>query len=506
LRRTLAGVAAAAAIAIAITAALANGAFGAPGAGTITTIAGTGRAGFSGDGGPAASAQLAGPNAVAVDGRGNIYIADRENHRVRRVSAAGTITTIAGTGTSGFSGDGGPAAAARLYVPSGVAVDGRGNVYIADLGNNRVRRVSSSGTITTIAAQLAGPGGGAVDGRGNFYFTEGNRVRKVTPGGTITTVAGTGVRGFSGDGGRATSARLDGPEGVAVDRLGAVYISDYGNGRVRKVSPGGTITTIAGTGRVGFSGDGGPATSARMGVLEGVAVDNQRNVYIADDYSQRVRRIGRDGTITSIAGTGRAGFSGDGGPATSARLKDPFGLAVDERGNVYIAEYSNNRVRKIRHPAVATPTSAVAIRRFVDRIENVLALSAAGRRELGGALAAGFDCSIPRSTAAQRVERVVDNRRRVLRHLETLNAPSRQAGAALGLLRLAIRHSMEADIHYRDGFALASTSHCPVATNSSFRLAKKSDLLASTAKQRFIAAFNVLARRANRRAWSASEI
>ena len=361
----------------AVAAVVATGASGASRAGTIATIAGTGTAGYSGDGGRATAAQLSGPDAVAVDGRGNVYIADRENNRVRRVSASGTITTIAGTGVAGFSGDGGPATAAQLNLPSGVAVDARGTVYIADLANNRVRAVNPAGTIVTIAgtgvrgitgnggpatsAQLNSPGGVAVDGKGNVYFAEGARVRKVGSDGTITTVAGTGVRGFSGDGGLATAARLNGPEGVAVDALGSVYVADYSNSRVRKVSPAGTITTIAGNGRTGVAGDGGPANEARVSAPVGVAVDQRGNVYISDEIGQRVRMVGRNGTITTIAGTAGAGSSGDGGPATSARLNVPYGVAVDGNGDVYITEYTGNRVRKIRRPAAAAaPTAAPA--------------------------------------------------------------------------------------------------------------------------------------------------
>jgi hypothetical protein len=360
-------------VVVAVAAVVVTSAFGGSG-GTITTVAGTGVRGFSGDGGPATSAQLAGPDAVAVDGSGNVYIADRENHRVRRVSSGGTITTIAGTGQSGFSGDGGPATSAQLYLPSGVALDGQGNVYIADLGNDRIRKMSPGGTITTFAgggtpdfhgedgglatsAWLGSPGGVAVDAHGNVYFAEGASIRKVSTNGTITTVAGTGVRGFSGDGGPATAARLDGPEGVATDGLGNLYIADYGNTRVRKVNSRGTITTIAGNGKVGFSGDGGPATSARMGTPVGVAADAQRNVYIADYYTERVRKVGPGGTITTIAGTGRGGFSGDGGRATLARVS-PYGVAVDGQGNVYIADYTNSRVRKVWQGRIANATYA----------------------------------------------------------------------------------------------------------------------------------------------------
>ena len=331
--------------------------------GTITTFAGTGKAGFTGDGGPATSAQLD-AYGVAVDGQGNVYIAGSESHRVRKVGPGGTIRTFAGTGKAGSSGGGGPAVAAQLNFPYGVAADAHGNVYIADYGNRRVRKVGPGGTITTFAgtdnegfsgdggkatsARLT-PNGVAVDGQGNVYIadytTRTSRVRKVSRSGTITTFAGTGKPGFSVDGGPATSAQLRTPDGVAVDGKGNVYIADSEDQRVRKVSPGGTITTIAGTGEWGFSGDGGPATSARLYNPYGVAVDRKGNVYIADSEDQRVRKVSRSGTITTFAGTGKPGFSGDGGPATSAKLSWPHGVAVDGKGNVYIAD--RRRVRKV---------------------------------------------------------------------------------------------------------------------------------------------------------------
>ena len=342
-------------------------------AGTITTIAGTGTAGSSGDGGPATSAKIF-ARGVAVDGQGNVYIG--ADSRVRKVSPGGTITTIAGTGTPGNTGDGGPATSARLFSSDWVAVDGQGNVYIADGFFNRVRKVSPAGTITAFAgtgafgfsgdggpatsARLNEPHGVAVDRQGNVYIADegNNRVRKVSPGGTITTIAGTGTGGCAGDGGKATSAQLSFPAGVAVDGQGNVYIA---GGvlcpRVRKVSPGGTITTIAG-GKIGKSGDGGPATSAWLWDPRGVAVDGQGNVYIADNGDSRVRKVNPSGTITTFAGTGSGGFSGDGGPATSARVRGPWGVAVDGRGNVYIGDGGNSRVRKVGTSATAKATYA----------------------------------------------------------------------------------------------------------------------------------------------------
>jgi sugar lactone lactonase YvrE len=352
----------------ALAAVAATGAFGVSGSDTITTIAGNGVQGFSGDGGPATSAKLDTPDGVAVDGQGNIYIADLRNSRVRKVSVDGTIATFAGTGQPGFSGDGGLATSARLYAPEGVAVDGQGNVYIADRNNYRVRKVSPGGTITTFAgggkpgslgdgglatsATLRSPSGVAVDGQGNLYIADrdNSRVRKVNRSGTITTFAGTDKERFSGDGGPATSALLYRPDGVAVDGRGNIYIADTFNNRVRKVSPGGTITTFAGTGACSSlqPGDGGPATSANVCNPRGVAVDGQGNVYIADTNSSRVRKVSPGGTITTFAGTGSCGpVVGNGGPPNQAQLCGPSGMAVDGQGNLYIAEESRSRVRKV---------------------------------------------------------------------------------------------------------------------------------------------------------------
>jgi sugar lactone lactonase YvrE len=221
-----------------------------------------------------------------------------------------TITTIAGTGGYGGSGDGGPATSAQLWDPRGVAVDSDGNIYIADPGNYRIRKVDSSGNITTFA--------------------------------------GNGTPGYSGDGESATSAQLNNPNGIAVDSLGNIYIADQYNYRIRKVDSDGKITTIAGNGTPGYSGDGGPATSAQLYNPSGVAVDSDGNIYIADNNNYRVRKVDSSGKITTFAGTGTAGYSGDGGPATLAQLNWPYGVAVDSVGNIYIADRSNNRIRKVK--------------------------------------------------------------------------------------------------------------------------------------------------------------
>ena len=334
-------------------------------AGTITTVAGTGERGYSGDGGPAVEARLDSPYDVVVDGAGALYIADRGNYRIRRVDTSGTITTVAGTGEPGFGGDEGPAEEARLNNTEGVAVDGSGNLYIADSGNRRVRRVDTAGTISTVAgnggsgfggdggpavmASLNHPAGVAVDGLGDLYIAESREhmIHRVDASGTITTVAGTGEPGFGGDGGPAVEAQFGGPVSVAVDSTGALYIADTLNRRIRRVDPGGTITTVAGIGEIGYSGDGGLAVNAQLRYPTGVAVDNTGALYIADSENHRIRRVDVSGTLRTIAGTGESGYSGDGVLATGAWLHTPGRVAVDGAGNLYIADSGNHRIRRV---------------------------------------------------------------------------------------------------------------------------------------------------------------
>ncbi|MFL6448492.1 MAG: NHL repeat-containing protein [Bryobacteraceae bacterium] len=340
--------------------------------GIAVLIAGTpGARGFSGDGGPATSASLESPIGVAVDGSGNLYIAEWGNNRIRKVSSTtGVITTVAGNGSSEYSGDGGLATDASLNSPNGVTVDGGGNLYIADTENNRIRKVSAeTGVITTVAgngcqyncdigdggpatsASLSVISGVAVDGSGNLYIAEwgNNRIRKVSADtGVITTVAGNGCQYNCdiGGGGLATNTALNRPGGVAVDGSGNLYIADTGSDRIRKVSTAtGVITTVAGG---GDEGDGGLATDASLNSPNGVAVDGSGNLYIADTWNSRIRKVSAStGVITTLAGNGSYGFSGDGGPATSASLYYPSGVAVDGSGNLYIADTSNSRIRKV---------------------------------------------------------------------------------------------------------------------------------------------------------------
>jgi sugar lactone lactonase YvrE len=336
--------------------------------GVISTVAGNGTLGFSGDGNAATSAQLNSPSGIAVDAAGNLFIADASNYRVRKVTPGGLISTVAGNGTLGFSGDGGPATAAQLAYPHGVAVDTAGNLFIADEGNNCVRKVTSGGLISTVAgigfngvggfsgdggpataAKLDYPFGLAVDAAGDLFIADtlNNRVRKVTPGGVISTVAGNATEGFSGDGGPATSAQLYNPHGVTVDTAGNLFIADYNNHRVRKVTPAGVINTVAGNGTQGFSGDGGPANSAELYCPEGVAVDTVGNLFIADEGNNCARKVTPGGVISTVAGNATEGFSGDGGTATSAQLYNPSGVAVDAADNLFIADTGNDRVRKV---------------------------------------------------------------------------------------------------------------------------------------------------------------
>ncbi|MEA2466972.1 MAG: hypothetical protein QOJ57_1098 [Thermoleophilaceae bacterium] len=341
--------------------------------GNISTVVGNGTGGASGDGGPASAALLGTPIAVTAMPDGGYLIFQQSFSVVRRVSPTGIITTVAGDGTTGYGGDGGQATAAQLNIPSGGVMTPDGGYLIADTSNNRVRRVAPDGTITTAvgtgAATYGGDGGQATAAQINFPYdialhpsdgsyliadVDNNRIRRVAADGTITTVAGTGAAGFSGDGGPATAAGIVDPSGVAYTADGGYLIADTTNQRVRKVAPDGTITTVAGTGTAGFSGDGGPATAAQLNAPVRVAVAADGSYLIADRSNHRVRRVAADGTITTVAGTGTAGFSGDGGPATAAALNNPFGVAFSGGGDFLIADTTNNRVRYV-DAAAPTP-------------------------------------------------------------------------------------------------------------------------------------------------------
>jgi hypothetical protein len=354
----------------------------AAGTGTISTIAGSDSFGdFTGDGGPAPAAALNEPLGVAVMPDGGYLIADAGNDRVRRVFPDGTIKTVAGTGWFGDSGDGGPATAASFKDPIGVAVLPDGSFLIADAGAGRVRRVSPTGIITTVAgngtrgfsgdggpataAEIFDPNGLAVMPDGGFLIADGDYVvRRVFPDGTITTVAGTGVQGFSGDGGPATAAQLNLPYSVAVTPDGGFLIADSGNRRVRRVSPTGIITTVAGTGVQGSSGDGGAATAAQLNDPTGLATTPDGGFLIADFFGNRVRRVSPTGVITTVAGTGALAVlrNGDGGPATAANIDLPFAVALTPSGGFVFSEEGNAAVRFVDSAfAGAVPPPATAV-------------------------------------------------------------------------------------------------------------------------------------------------
>jgi sugar lactone lactonase YvrE len=437
--------------------------------GVIHAVSGTGTAGFSGDNGPASAAQLSSPQGLAIDAQGNLYIADENNNRVRKVAPNGTITTFAGNGMNNNTGSGGPATSAALgnplglvlrgntlyistfwnliwaldlntqvinivagdpssvfnrggfngdgntalttlfFQPEGIAFDAAGNLFVADQGNNRVRKINLSQTVSTVAGGFLGDGGQAKDASlntgfnvhiafdagGNLYVadTRNNRVRKINPSGVITTFAGTGLTGYSGDGGPAASAAVSQPNSVTVDNQGNVFIADTGNNVIRKVDTAGTISTFATPGpfgflstvtaglttdtagnlyttdglsvvwkidpsgnetifagmqfQTGYNGDGIPATQANLNFPSGLAFDQSGNMYISEWLGNRIRKVDLNGIISTIAGTGAFGFSGDGGPATSAALSLPFDVAVDPSGNIFIADFGNARLREI---------------------------------------------------------------------------------------------------------------------------------------------------------------
>ncbi len=345
-------------------------------AGTLTLVAGNSRAGFSGDGGPATSAQLNAPQGLAFDAAGNLYIADSANNRIRVVSPQGVITTFAGNGSvspgggPGAYGDGGAATSANLHLPMGVDVDASGNVYIADTGDNLVRIVTTGGIINSFAgdsygsyggdagaatsAELHNPSDVILDSKGNVYIadTANALVRQVTTDGIMHTFAGKpGTIGFSGDNGPATSAGLLAPVALALDSSGNLFFAEQGDSRIRKVDTSGNITTVAGNGTANFAGDGGQATIAQLNSPSGLAVDSSGNLYIADSVNLRIRKVA-SGTISTVAGNGFLSSSGDNGPAINAQMDSPQGVAVDSAGNLYIADTANNVVRRVTRDGI----------------------------------------------------------------------------------------------------------------------------------------------------------
>jgi cysteine-rich repeat protein len=369
--------------------------------GSITTVAGTGTAGYSGDGGAATNAQLNLPRDVWVDGIGQIFIADTANHRIRRVTSQGRIDTVVGNGQAGREGDGGLAVAARLKLPYGVTTDGLGRIYIADRGNNKVRRVSVDGIISTIAGTGAsgfqGDGGPAllailfsptglwIDDSSQLYIadSENHRVRRVNSAGTIETVAGNGIGDYAGDGALARNASLQLPSRIAVGSDQQLYIADSGNHRVRRVSSNGIIDTIAGDGEPTFSGDGGSARAAGLQNPFAVAIDRTGVLYVADSLNNRIRQIANE-SIETISGTGSAGFSGDGAPSNSAKLGGPRAVAIDTIGQLFIADTDGNQIRKVQLDGKIVTVAGNGARGFSG--DGGMALNASLNRPAGVAV------------------------------------------------------------------------------------------------------------------------
>lgn len=328
--------------------------------GAITTIAGSSASGYSGDGGPARNAQLNTPGNIAIDSAGNLYIGDTGNNRVRRVSPAGIITTIAGNGTYGSTGDGGPATQAAIRGPGPMTVDRSGNVYISELTTGTIRRISSTdGTITTVfsspAVPATVPGSIAVNSHGDIYYTDSDHsvINRIS-GSTVTAIAGNRQFSFSGDGGPARQAQLGGPSAVAVDAAGNVLIADTYNSCIRKVSPDGIVTRIAGNGTFGAPGENVVATASALYQPIALALDKAGDIFFTTGNEAKIHKVSADGILTTIAGTSTLGYSGDNGPAAQAQLADPGGLAVDSAGNLYIADGANERVRKISPAGIIT--------------------------------------------------------------------------------------------------------------------------------------------------------
>jgi sugar lactone lactonase YvrE len=322
---------------------------------TLSTLAGDGNLGYVD--GAGASAEFKQPTGVAVDGQGNVYVVDTYNNVIRKITASGVVSTLAGSTIAGYVD--GPASSAEFLNPfGGIAVDGQGNVYVTDTYNNNIRKITSSGDVSTFAGKAPGgwldgsrltaefylPAGAAFDGRGNLYIGDaGNsRIRIITTSGQVGTVAGIGVAGFA-DGVGPLAAEFNNPYAVIVDPQGNVYVADATNNRIRKITPSETVSTFAGNGTAGFAD--GPAAGAEFNTPVGLGLDSLGNLYVSDYSNQRIRKITPSGIVSTLAGNGTVGFAD--GPAASAEFRFPYGIAVDPHGNVYVAEYFNNRVRKI---------------------------------------------------------------------------------------------------------------------------------------------------------------
>jgi len=362
--------------------------------GNVSTIVGTGNQDYTGDGGQALDADISLPTNIAIDNLGNIYFSEVGNSVIRKVATDGIITTVAGMiGQFGFSGDGGIATSAKLDFPTGVGVDTDGNLYICDRNNHRIRKVDENGIITTVAgngtegdsgegqqatsAQLNNPQDIVIDANGNMYICDwlNNKIKKVATNGIITTIAGTGEYGYSGDDGLAIAATLKGPFNIALDNTGNVYISD--DDRIRKINTNGIITTVAGKQSFGeFNGDGGLATEAKFNEPRGIAIDASGNIFITDTSNHRIRKVTTDGIINTIVGTGSTGFfgggfNGDGQPGTDTKLRSPSDVVIDGSGNVIITDYKNHRIRKLSASALGVNNFTVSeVNVFPNPITN----------------------------------------------------------------------------------------------------------------------------------------
>lgn len=332
---------------------------------TISTKVGNGAANYSGDGGQAILSSITSPIGILIDSINNLYVSDFGNNVIRKVNSSGIITTIAGTGALGYSGDGGPATLAEFQGPAGLVSDKYGNIYIADEYNNTIRKINTAGVISTIAgtglsgysgdggpaalAELNYPWGLAIDAAGNLYVADqsNNCIRKINTSGIITTIAGNGTAGFSGDGGLATLAEINQSSSVAVDIAGNIYISEMVDNRIRKINTSGIINTIAGNGIAGFSGDGGAAISAQLHYPVGLHIDNSGNLYVNDYLNYRIRKINSAGIISTVTGNGTSGYSGDNGLASLAQISGSWATTTDASGNLYLSDFHNNRIRSI---------------------------------------------------------------------------------------------------------------------------------------------------------------
>ncbi|MEO8762029.1 MAG: hypothetical protein ABI388_11115 [Bacteroidia bacterium] len=342
----------------------------------ITTIAGNGTAGYNGDGSQALTAELNGLTGLKIDRVGNLYIADTYNNVVRKIAVNGIITTVVGSGIAGYSGDGGIATLAKLNGPTDIEIDSLGQIYVADNNNNCIRIINSSGIITTfagtgvagysgdlgyaISAKLNLPIGLALDTHGNLYVadSQNNVIRKINiASGIINTIigngvgAGTGVGGYSGDGGPAINAELFTPWYICFDLFDNLYITDFNNNVIRKASTTGIISTYAGGGNCGsnYCGDGGQATASILNGPTAIVCDSLGNIYISDSYNAVIRKVDTNGIINTITGNGIMGYAGDGGQPTMAKLNYPYGLVIDKFYNLFIADALNNRIRKVTH-------------------------------------------------------------------------------------------------------------------------------------------------------------